>query len=492
MSSCRALLSLLLVVSAAPLAVPAGEPAPVAAKPASNCRCCSLDRVYAPYLKKLPAPEPGRKVGTSHLAITTSSPEAQAWFDRGLNLLHCFWEFEAYRCFLQAVEADPQCAMAYWGVCMALPGTRPEANSERAAAFEQAKLLAPGATAHEQLYIETLRQILLGGTSSAVPVLRRILAAHPDDADAAAFLVLWLRDGYAPEGKPNPGTREAIALAEAHLARHPKHVGLHHYRVHVLEAGPDFEHARRSANILPSLAPGSGHIVHMPGHIYFLAGEFEKACTAFRACRKVEETYLQEEKIPPFDSQNNLHNLHYLAFAAANAGRYEEALEVATAFADIEIPADRRWSAGAGQVYYLGASAPAMVHMRFHAYEAAAATLDPGAVPANCEARHFLTFLKGYCEMKHQLLAGTPAAELADLRFRLESAAQRLLSGEPRGTSSAELAPWRLAAGTTRMLLAELRVWTKAADAPPETLRVWIDSALREQARGGYMEPPYT
>jgi tetratricopeptide (TPR) repeat protein len=479
------------VVAAAIAALAAAEPLADEEVP-SNCRCCALDRVHAPYLKGLPAPDPTGRVGTSHLRVTTRSPEAQAWFDRGLNLLHCFWEFEAYRCFLQALEADPDCAMAYWGVCMALPGARPEAGGERAEAFERARSLAPGATPHEQLYIEALGQVLSGGTKSAIPVLRRLLESHPGDVEAAAFLALWLRDGYGRDQAPNPGTREALELANRYLADHPHHVGFHHYKVHILEGGPHYEEARASADILPKLAPASGHIVHMPGHIYYLSGEFGKACAAFRASRKVEGAYLTKDGIPPYDAQNYLHNLHYLAFAAAEAGRREEALAVAGAFAAIEIPADRRHSPGAAQVYYLAAATPAMMHMRFGEYAAAAETIDPATVPEDCGARHYLVFLRDYCLLKSRLHAGVSPAELSGLRFGMEQAGRLLVASEPRGLSSPEMDPWRVAAGTVRILLAEIRVWMKAPEASPGELDVWIDAAAREQRRAGYMEPPYT
>ena len=96
-----------------------------------TCRCCDLGRIYAPYLKKLPTPKKRDNIGNSHLKITTKSETAQEWFDQGLNLLHSFWEFEAYRCFLQAAKEDPDCAMAYWGICMSLPGKNAESTVER-------------------------------------------------------------------------------------------------------------------------------------------------------------------------------------------------------------------------------------------------------------------------------------------------------------------------------------------------------------------------
>ncbi|MEJ6561082.1 MAG: hypothetical protein QNL77_02480 [Akkermansiaceae bacterium] len=103
----------------------------LAQEAAPACRCCVLNRVYAPYLKDLPPPPMREGIGNSSLKITTKSKAAQKWFNQGWNLLYAFWEFEAYRAFLQAVEADPDCAMAYWGIAMSLPGKNPEALIER-------------------------------------------------------------------------------------------------------------------------------------------------------------------------------------------------------------------------------------------------------------------------------------------------------------------------------------------------------------------------
>ena len=199
---------------------------PIQAQDEEACRCCELGRIYAPYLKDLPPPKKRKDIGNSHLKITTKSPAAQQWFDQGLNLLHAFWEFEAYRCFLQAAKEDPDCAMAYWGVCMSLPGKNPESAAERAAALAKAKELASNedtkVTEHEKLYIGVVESLVNGGTGAAIPALRLIQKKFPNDAEATAFLALWLRDGYSPAGKPKTGTKEAISLLEKALKKNKK------------------------------------------------------------------------------------------------------------------------------------------------------------------------------------------------------------------------------------------------------------------------------
>ena len=141
----------------------------------ATCRCCSLDRFYSPWMKDLPRPKMRQFLGNAQLKITTKSEKAQAYFNQGLNCLHGFWEFEAYRYFLAAVEEDPECAMAYWGLCMSIPGKIVEAKEERKLALKKATELATAVSEHEKLYIESLELLLLQGAKSATTKLEKII-----------------------------------------------------------------------------------------------------------------------------------------------------------------------------------------------------------------------------------------------------------------------------------------------------------------------------
>lgn len=466
-----------------------------AAQDKGTCRCCDLGRIYAPYLKDLSAPKKRGDIGNSHLKITTKSVAAQQWFDQGLNLLHAFWEFEAYRCFLQAAKEDPGCAMAYWGVCMALPGKNPESSAERAAALAKARELSakggPEVTEHEKLYIDAAGKLVRGGTGSAIPALRLVLEKFPDDPEATAFLALWLRDGYSPGGKPNNGTAEAIGLLESALKKHPEHTGLNHYYIHVLEQGPDFEKARKAAVTLPKVAPGSGHLVHMPGHIHYLAGEYEMACQAFRECHKVETAYLEQERIPAVDNNNYLHNLHFLAYAAADQGRYKEALRAATLLAGAKVPENRSRAIGAHQIHYLSSTVTALVHMRSGKYDVAAASLLADAIPAGSGARHYVHFLRSYCLLRHAVThPGESGSALAVKRenLALNQHLKALEAADPGKTAAAQ--PWAQALTACKILRNEARAWVDNSEPGKPFKKTWASIAAREADRAGYTEPP--
>lgn len=460
-----------------------------------TCRCCELGRIYAPYLKELPPPKKRDNIGNSHLKITTSSPTAQQWFDQGLNLLHAFWEFEAYRCFLQAAKADPECVMAYWGICMSLPGKNPESAKERSAALAKAKALINQennqVSDHEKLYVDMVETLIHQGSKAATIKLRGIIKQYPQDTEAIAFLALWLRDGYTPSGKPKSGTREAETLLTKALKKHPKHTGLNHYYIHVLEQGPDFEKARQAAIALPVAAPGAGHLVHMPGHIYYLAGEYEKACQAFRACHQIESTYLKDEKIPPIDNNNYLHNLHFIAYAAADQGRYREALKAAALLARVKIPRGREQAVGAHQIDYLSNTITALVHMRSGRYDLAAASLLPDNVPANSGARHYILFLRSYCRLRHAITHPQQLNNDAIInreKLALGNHLRSLKASKP--TASSAYQPWAQAHTACNILINEARAWLDNAQPKTPFKTTWASIAIRACNRSSYTEPP--
>ncbi|MDB4387185.1 hypothetical protein N9Z15_03170 [Akkermansiaceae bacterium] len=371
--------------------------------PASPCRCCVLNRVYAPYLKELPPPPLREGVGNSSLKISTKSKDAQKWFNQGLSLLHAFWEFEAYRAFLQAAEADPDCAMAYWGIAMSLPGKNPESIVERKAALERALELSSKASKAEKFYIRALEALIDTGPKKAREVMRECVEQFPKDLEAAAFLSFWLRDGYDNEGQPKAGTKEGLEIIERSLKRHPKHAGLHHYRIHLMEPGPDFAGALESALLLPDLCPNAPHLVHIPGHIFYLQGDYHRAVQIFQLSRRVEETYIKGEKIPAVDSPNYLHNLHFLAFAAMESGQIDIALEAAATFASLKVPEGRDRAIGSAQARYLSQQITSLTHARLGDFQEAAELIKPEKLSSSPAPRLFLEGFKIYFEIREML-----------------------------------------------------------------------------------------
>ncbi len=290
-------------------------------------------------------------LGRSHRPVTTTNPAARQFFDQGLRLLWAFNLDEAQRSFEEAARLDPGCAMAHWGIAMSLaPNINVPAMPDRAlagyAAARKAGELAASASPVEQALIRAVSRRFAQSppdTTEGQAALDRAYAEEmrtameqfPDDPDVRALFaesLMTLRpwDLWKPDGTPQPGTGEIVAILESILATHPDHPGANHYYIHAVEASPNPEKALGAAERLPGLMPGAAHLVHMPSHIYMRLGRYEDACEANRRAIEVDKTYLAAVGGPPgFYAMYAAHNYHFLSAAAAMQGRSAEAIRTA-------------------------------------------------------------------------------------------------------------------------------------------------------------------
>jgi len=292
-------------------------------------------------------PHPVRLVtglGDLHHPVSTDNPEAQQFFDQGLRFIYAFNHVEAARSFQQAAELDSKLAMAYWGVAEAVgPNYNDPADPERYKrahdAVRKAVDLSAGASQSERAYIQAMAKRFLGDPNSDLEkaaedyhdAMRQVSAEFPDDPDAATLFAesgmnlhpwgLWHQDG-----SPEAGTEEIVATLESVMKRDPNHLGAIHYYIHAVEASNNPERALAGANKLAALAPGAGHIVHMPAHIYIRTGDYEAAVKTNEQAAEVDRAYLKttgEQGIYPMMYYS--HNLHFVAMCGAMNGRYAEA-----------------------------------------------------------------------------------------------------------------------------------------------------------------------
>ncbi len=216
-------------------------------------------------------------IGSATIKITTKSPEAQRFFDQGLNLMHAFWDMEAYRAFREASRKDPDCAMAYWGIYNALGQNAQEMAEERAAALKKAIELMPNTTDREQYYIRSIQLLAEQGKGRPawIAEFEALISKFPDEVEAQLLLANSLSSpasSYLPNGRPREGKMYGRAILQNLLRTHPEHAAVHHYWIHAAENGPRPEEALASAEKLTQLAPNSGHMLHMPGHIILSPG----------------------------------------------------------------------------------------------------------------------------------------------------------------------------------------------------------------------------
>jgi tetratricopeptide (TPR) repeat protein len=295
--------------------------------------------------EKLPAPLHMTGLGNSHLTVT-ATPEAQVWFDQGLNLVHDFWDYEAARAFEQAVRVGPNCAMCFWGLSRSVQGAYAHA------ALDTADHLKKLATKQEQLYIEASvaaekdsgSKPKPGKDSKATKIWRKAVANDPADLQAKIFLALSLLDGYdgyTDAGEPKPGTAQAIAIFEEILKTAPNDSAANHYWIHAMEPSSHPERAIPSAQLLASLAPASGHMVHMPGHIFYRVGDYAHAEHWFAASTAVDEAYMRDQHVSPDDDWNYVHNLMYAIANLMEEGKLQQATTLSAKLATARGEFDR-------------------------------------------------------------------------------------------------------------------------------------------------------
>lgn len=286
-------------------------------------------------------------LGALRHPITTTSEQAQQYFDQGLRLVYAFNHEEAIRSFEAAARHDPTAAMAHWGIALALgPNINaPMAKGDERRAWEalqKARAQANHVSPAEQRYIEALgkRYSAKGGSRVALDkayanAMRTVWQRSPDDPDAGvlfteALMDLRPWDFWTSDGRPHPGTDEMVSTLETVLARHPDHPGACHYYIHVVEASPKPERALACAERLPGLMPGAGHLVHMPAHIYLRLGKYHEAAEGNAHAVHVDKEYLAR-RAPSGDYADGYfaHNLQFLWAALMMEGRQAEALKIA-------------------------------------------------------------------------------------------------------------------------------------------------------------------
>jgi tetratricopeptide (TPR) repeat protein len=309
-------------------------------------------------------------LGPHGRAVTTSSPEAQRWFDRGLVWTYGFHHEEAVACFEAAATADPDCAMAHWGIAYALGPNYNKPweffdDQELArtvdrthAAVERAHEKAADATPVERALIGALR----ARYPRAEPVedcsvwnepyadsMRAVHALAPDDSDVATLYAdalmnltpwqLWdLRSGEPAAGAR---TLEAKAVLDRALAGEAgrDHPGLLHLYIHLMEMSPTPEAALPVADRLRGLVPDAGHLHHMPSHLEVLCGDYRHVVSDNTAAIAADEKFHARAGAMNFYTLYRSHNYHFKIYGAMFLGRSEVALETAAQL-EATIPED--------------------------------------------------------------------------------------------------------------------------------------------------------
>ena len=305
-------------------------------------------------------------LGPYSRTVTTKSEEAQLWFDRGLNWLFGYNHGEAIACFKKAAEADPDCAMAYWGVAYATgpnynlpwhlydPKGRAMALAAAYEAAQEAKARTDKITPVEKALIEALDarypqrdpiDDLMPWNKDYTNCMRKVLADNPSDLDVQTVFVesimnetpwkMWdLKTGGVAEDAGTAEARQILETSFRDVAKSWDHPGLLHLYVHLMEMSPFPELALRAGDRLRDLVPESGHLIHMPTHIDVLCGNYRDVVVYNQKATMADRKFLEREGAMNVYAMYRTHNYHFTIYGAMFLGQYTPAIEAAQELID--------------------------------------------------------------------------------------------------------------------------------------------------------------
>lgn len=474
--------------------------ASLAAHPGLAQQACH-DGVHIPTTAGLPPPPLMEGIGQARFEASCS-PEARPYVDQGLNLVHCYWDFEALRAFEEATRRDPGCAIAWWGIHRALFANRRERGAERDAALAKAVELMDRASDRERYYIRAAAELAAlsaktkdnpaEGRAAFIREMEALIDRYPSDLQAKLILADYLRQGYEPsDGRPKEGQLYSQAILRNLLVTHPGEAAVHHYWVHAVENSSRPEEGMASAEVLAKLAPACGHIVHMPGHIHYRVGDYEKARASFLESREVDLAYMREQNMPAVNDWNYVHNLDYLVGSCAEDGRYQEGLRWADELGGLPVDPSRSGAHGLGFVIYGGQTARARLQMRYGFWDDAARSLEPlAAQPGPAEKSLVRDYHAGMLAYARGMAAWTrrDAAALGVQVGELDALVKRL-----SGTTYTVGSDWYFTTASKILAvnLLELRGVLDSLEGRQDQAIAKLREAVDRERDLGYWEPPH-
>jgi tetratricopeptide (TPR) repeat protein len=443
--------------------------------------------------------------------VTTTSTDAQRWFDRGLNWCFGYHHEEAVACFEKALEADANCAMAHWGVAYAAgpnynfpwelmdPAGKAAALARAYDATRAALALTGGVTAPERALIARYPQRDTTDDQRAwndayADAMRLAHQAHPSDlevrhifAEAILNRTPWqMWDPHTGEPTPGAGTLEAREVLESAFRDLPGamgHPGLLHLHVHLMEMSPHPEAALVTGDRLREVSPDMGHLVHMPTHIDIQCGHYRDAMHWNQKAIIADRKFYDRAGPMNFYSGYRVHNYHFAAYGAMFLGQYAPAIAAADELIETMPEAMLRIpSPPMADFFESYVSIRQHVLIRFGKWREIIAQDLPADRDLYCNTVAMMHYAKG---VAHAALGDVSAAEIEQALFR--EAAQRV----PESRQIHNVKCVQLLAIAEEMLAGEIAYRRGEHDACFARLRaaIALEDALPYDEPWGWMQP---
>jgi hypothetical protein len=274
---------------------------------------------------------PPQDLGKVHFE-TSCKPDAQQHFDQAMLYQHSFWYRASQRSFEDALKADPECAIAYWGIATSLlynPHVAPPVKNlaEGAAALEKGKALS-AKTQRERDYIDALGAMYADYDKvdhrtrvlAYLKAMEQLAQRYPNDDEAQIYYALALNVGASPADKTYANQLKGAAILENIWTRQPEHPGIAHYLIHLYDTPALAEKGLAAARRYAKVAPGAAHAQHMPSHIFTRVGYWQESIAS-----NTESSRVAKEAA---DFHDQLHSMDYMVYAYLQLGQDSKAKAV--------------------------------------------------------------------------------------------------------------------------------------------------------------------
>lgn len=449
-----------------------------------------LDEQGIPVVSGVPTdPDGGHWGALDHdyaMEITSSGPSPADLVNRGFYQILLFRSPQASRHFLAALAQDPDCAMAWVGLYLALLERGDELMEARAACFKQAIRRRDAVLPHEQAWIGALGALHIKGVRAFAASLDQIRLHYPGDGTAAVMLPLMLREGYDESGHPRPGQAAGNDLLELLLDRRPGDAVLLHAWLQAKLVSPRPEEAIDQARALLAGEPPSAYLRQAAGMILYRCGHLDEAVDAFEQARQLEEASLRQEGIAVCASPTYFDNLHCLAMALMEAGRRTEALSLSRAAGKLDLPWDVHTNTALREYAFFTVLLESLVQARGAAWKEAREALpaqDHPVFAAGHPAAFFSEAMLAVVEARQTAAEGNADEARAALR-RLEMTIAAMGKAALRARAVGLDPHWSEARGLLEYLICDVRAAVGYAAGDPTLADLWWRSAGEREVPG--------
>jgi len=362
--------------------------------------------------------ESDQRLGKVHFQ-TSCNDTAQRRFDRGMRYQHSFWYRQSKAIFEEVLNAEPECAIAYWGIALSLlynPHAPPPAENLPLGLAALQKGKAFGAkTERERDYIDALLAFYTDyekvdhrtRVQAYLKAMEALAQRYPDDDEAQIEYAITLNVAASPADKTYANQLKGAAILEPIFKRQPQHPGVTHYLIHLYDYPPIAEKGLEAAKRYAQIAPAAPHAQHMPSHIFTRVGYWKESIASNIASVRAAKADKEWD--------DGMHGMDYLVYAHLQLGQDKEARAVVD-----EMLASEGYKRFPG--YYARAASPARYAVERGDWKAAAELeVRPSPIAYADAVTHFARAL-GAARSGHPEAAQPDIAKLAELRDKLRDA----------------------------------------------------------------------